>query len=102
MGLGTRLITVWPMMTEKDKDHEAGQSSSPNAKKLVEIERKDRGTITKILRESYTELLSLGRGSLGLRQMCHDPDRLIGRELSRPSDDKFLRIVERAGRFFQL
>src|SRR3981081_2322920 len=70
-----------------------GHRSSADAKELVKIERNDSGAITKILTESGTEFMSLRRGSFCLRQMYNDPEWLIGRELSRPSYDKFLYIV---------
>src|ERR1700682_5179041 len=70
-----------------------GHRSAADAKELVQVERNDSGAITKILSEGCTELMSLVRGSLCLRQMHNDPERLIGRELSRPSDDEFLRFL---------
>jgi hypothetical protein len=67
--------------------------SSADTKELVKVECNDSRTITKILRESWTEFTSLlGRGFC-LRQMYNDPEWLIGRKLSRPSDDEFLYIA---------
>src|ERR1700680_1461976 len=90
-----------------------GHRSSADAKQLVKIEPDNSGTIAKILSESCTEFVSLRRRSFCLRQMHNDPEWLIGRKLSRPSDDEFLYIVveiffrgterdpdyEKAGRF---
>ena len=70
-----------------------GHRSSADTKELFKIERNDSGAITKILGESCTEFMSLGCGSFCLRQMHNDPEWLIGREFSRPSDDELLRIV---------
>ena len=90
-----------------------GHRSSADAKQLVKIEPDNSGAIAKILSESCTEFVSLRRRSFCLRQMHNDPEWLIGRKLSRPSDDEFLYIVveiffrgterdpdyEKAGRF---
>ena len=70
-----------------------GHRSSADAKQLVKIEPDNSGTIAKILSESCTEFVSLRRRSFCLRQMHNDPEWLIGRKLSRPSDDEFLYIV---------
>src|SRR3984893_798639 len=78
IGPGARLTTV---------------GSSADAKQLVKIEPDNSGAIAKILSESCTEFVSLRRRSFCLRQMHNDPEWLIGRKLSRPSDDEFLYIV---------
>ena len=70
-----------------------GHRSSADAKQLVKIEPDNSGAIAKILSESCTEFVSLRRRSFCLRQMHNDPEWLIGRKLSRPSDDEFLYIV---------
>src|ERR1700675_4131246 len=70
-----------------------GHRSSAGAKQLVKIEPDNSGAIAKILSESCTEFVSLRRRSFCLRQMHNDPEWLIGRKLSRPSDDEFLYIV---------
>jgi len=78
---------------EREYREANGHRSSADAKELVKIERNDSGAIVKILSESCTEFMSLRRRSFCLRQMYNDPEWLIGRELSRPSYDKFLYIV---------
>src|ERR1700722_11336086 len=78
IGPGARLTTV---------------GSSADAKQLVKIEPDNSGAIAKILSESCTEFVSLGRRSFCLRQMHNDPEWLVGRKLSRPSDDEFLYIA---------
>jgi hypothetical protein len=78
---------------EREHREANGHRSSADAKELVKIKRNDSGAIVKILSESCTEFMSLRRRSFCLRQMYNDSEWLIGWELSRPSDDKFLYIV---------
>src|SRR6202047_2297645 len=70
-----------------------GHRSSADAKQLVKIEPDNSGAVDKILIESCTARVGLRRRTFCLRQMHNDPEWLIGRKLSRPSDDEFLYIV---------
>jgi hypothetical protein len=94
MGLSGKVaVTVRPVMTENESAARPIASSAADAKELAKIELNASGAISKISSDSSFKFMSLRSRSLCLRQVHNDPQRLIGRELSRPSDDEFLCIL---------
>ena len=94
IGPGARLTTVWPVMTEKESTvNPMAIARRPTRNSSLRSSPINSGAIAKILSESCTEFVSLRRRSFCLRQMHNDPEWLIGRKFSRPSDDEFLYIA---------